>query len=104
MNVMELCESERGNTLLVDGDGISMTCVVDLCDGQWLQVRWFPENYPACNIEGFKMPLEELKAKLQERFSGWYARKNNIGLVLEPSGCVMDLEESSLEDGEENAG
>ena len=97
MEVLELCESERGNTLLID-DG-NMVCIVRLADEQWLQVTWLPENYPSFDIYSFQARREELKTHLQERFSGWYASKNNIELMLCPDGFVIDPK-----DGEEDAG
>ena len=88
---MNICETERGNTLLVNGD--SFVAWLDLGNHVRLEVSWVPDNYPALNVQTIKRTQEELAEHINTRCVGWDVRKCHIDGVNIVLGYVADPEE-----------
>lgn len=85
MDIKKILLSERGNTLLTNDD--SFMAWMKLEPNLWLQVSWFPENYPALNIHSFEATEQEV-AKMIQTFSGWMVRKINVDGVKINDGLI----------------
>lgn len=84
-----LCE--RGNTLLVTGEG-NMVAWLDLLGDQRLQVSWCPDNYPALNVTVVTLTDAQLAEHINTRCGGWLIRKCNIEGVNVEGDYVADAE------------
>ena len=89
---MKICETERGNTLLVNGD--SFVAWLGMGGNKRLEVSWVPDNYPSLNVQTIERTDAELAEHINTKCCGWYVRKCNIaGLNVDWAGNVADPQE-----------
>jgi hypothetical protein len=84
--------TERSGVLLSNANGGFQAYLTVPGTGEWKEISWRPENYPALRVSELIVTDDELAAHIQKNFVGWVARKMNLLKVhLNKDGEVVAM-------------
>lgn len=90
--MMNICETERGNVSLSDGNGSEILWVMEN-NTAVLAVSFTPDNYPAWQVHTCNISSEDLAEHINQNLGGWYIRKMNIdGVKRDQDQVAEELE------------
>lgn len=82
---------ERGGTLLVTDDGDIQAWLPLGGEGNWREISWRHNNYPALHVSDVTATKAEIAAHIQKNYAGWLIRKVNLdGLTIDADGRIAD--------------
>lgn len=79
--------TERGGILLENREETQMNAWLPLEGNQWLQISYYPCNYPSLNVSVITITPKKLAAHIQANFSGRDVRVAKMNL---PGVVVID--------------
>jgi len=82
--------NERGGVLVTNDNGDFNAWLTTGIVGNWCEISWRQENYPALNVQVIEIAPKDLAEHIQKHFVGWTARKMNVpGVLLDMSGEII---------------
>ena len=86
-----MTQNERGNTLILED--CNMIFIAEVADNQWFFVQYLPDNYPGIDTFFVEGTEAEIRQKVQADWSGYFCRKNNLGLAVNNHGQLVSFED-----------